>query len=120
MVAEVIHAVDESIATIARLAELGPAIEGQPEYFGNAIALLALIARESGHLEKLSSQLARAMLMPRVVEDMANPSTPEKRPKHPWRQLGDHWSRLTTEKRQILLVYAASLGTPPPPTEDLP
>jgi hypothetical protein len=54
---------DEAIATIRRLAELGPALdEGGAVYFPNAVAILSLIAREAGHLEKLSTQFARCVL----------------------------------------------------------
>jgi hypothetical protein len=55
---DVINAIDESITTIQHLAELGPAIE-----------LLALIAQQAAHVEKLSTQLARCVLpRPRAVE----------------------------------------------------
>jgi hypothetical protein len=56
---DLINSLDASIATILRLAELGPAIdEGGAVYFANAVELLDLIAREAGHVEKLSTQLA--------------------------------------------------------------
>jgi hypothetical protein len=64
-----INAIDESLGTIQRLAELGPTIDGNPELFPNCIELLSLIARESGHVEKLSSQLAHLILpRPRAME----------------------------------------------------
>ena len=60
---DLINAIDESLNTIQRLAELGPALDdGGAVYFHKAIANLALIARESAHLEKLRSQLARCVL----------------------------------------------------------
>jgi hypothetical protein len=59
---ELIDAQDEAIATIQRLAELGPAIDGNPELFPNCIELLSLIAQQASHLERLSTQLARCVL----------------------------------------------------------
>ena len=60
---DVINAMDEAIATIQRLAELGPVLdEGGYTYFPNAIELLSLICREAGHLDALSTQLARCVL----------------------------------------------------------
>jgi hypothetical protein len=59
---EVINAQDTAIATILTLAELGPLLDGNPQFFPHAIELFSLIAREAGHLEKLSSQLARVLL----------------------------------------------------------
>jgi hypothetical protein len=70
-VADLVNAIDESLSTVKHLAELGPAIDdGSAQYFGHAVELLALIARESSHLEKLSTQLARCVLpLPHAVED---------------------------------------------------
>jgi hypothetical protein len=70
MVMQVLNDLDESVATILRLAELGPALdEPGAIYFPHVIELLALIAREAGHVERLSSQLARWVLPgPRPVE----------------------------------------------------
>jgi hypothetical protein len=67
---DVINAQDEAIATIQHLAELGAAIDdGSTLYFPHAIELLALIAQQAGHLEKLSTQLARCVLpRPHAVE----------------------------------------------------
>ena len=60
---DVINAMDEAIATIQRLAELGPALDdGGAAYFSHAIELLSLIRREAGHLDALSTQLARCVL----------------------------------------------------------
>lgn len=66
---DLINAIDESVATIARLAELGPVIDGNPELFPNCIELLALITQQAAHLERLSTQLSRLVLPgPRAVE----------------------------------------------------
>jgi hypothetical protein len=59
---DLINAQDEAISTILTLAELGPLIDGNPEYFRHGIEILSLICREAGHLEKLSTQLARCVL----------------------------------------------------------
>ena len=60
---DVINAMDEAIATIQRLAEVGPALDdGSAAYFSNVIELLSLIRREAGHLDALSTQLARCVL----------------------------------------------------------
>ena len=59
---DLINAVDESVATIRHLAELGALLDGNPEYFANGIELLSLIAERSGHLEALVSQLTRYVL----------------------------------------------------------
>jgi len=59
---DVINAQDEAIATIARLAELGPLIDGNPEYFPHVIELLSLISLHAGHLDTLSTQLARCVM----------------------------------------------------------
>jgi hypothetical protein len=59
---DVINAIDEAISTVKHLAELGPLIDGNPEYFRHGIEILNLICREAGHLEKLSSQLAHCVL----------------------------------------------------------
>jgi hypothetical protein len=60
---DLINAMDEAIITIQRLGELGPVIdESGPVLFPNAIALLALITQQAGHLERLSSQLAQCVL----------------------------------------------------------
>jgi hypothetical protein len=65
---DLINALDEGISTIQRLAEIGPALDdGGSTYFPNAIEILSLIAREAGHLEKLSTQLANLILPPRVI-----------------------------------------------------
>jgi hypothetical protein len=63
-----INGIDEAIATIRRLGELGPAIDGSPELLPDAIELLALITQQADHLERLSAQLARCLL-PRPVEE---------------------------------------------------
>ena len=67
---DVINAMDEAISAIQRLAELGPVLdEGGSVYFPNAIELLSLICQQAGHLEKLSTQLARCVLpRPYAVE----------------------------------------------------
>jgi hypothetical protein len=59
---DLINAEDEVIATIDHLAELGQVIDGNPELFANCIQLLSLIAQQAGHLEKLSTQLARCVV----------------------------------------------------------
>jgi len=68
---KLINTLDESIATIRRLAELGPAMdEGGAVYFPNAIEILALITPQASHLEQLSAQLVRCVLpCPCRVED---------------------------------------------------
>jgi hypothetical protein len=67
---QLINAMDEAIATIPRLSELGPAIDdGSTVYFANAIELLALIEQHPGHLERLSTQLTGCVLGPRRLED---------------------------------------------------
>lgn len=64
-----INAIDDAISTIQHLAELGPLIDGNPEYFRHGIEILSLVCREAGHLEKLSSQLTTCILpRPRAVE----------------------------------------------------
>jgi hypothetical protein len=67
---DLVNALDDSISTIKHLAELGPLIDGYPEYFCHGIELLSLIAREIGHAEKLSTQLSRVVLpRPHAMED---------------------------------------------------
>ena len=68
---ELLNAQDEAIATIIRLAKLGPAIDGNPELFPHCIELLRLIAQHAGHLERLSTQLAGCVLGPRRLEDLS-------------------------------------------------
>jgi hypothetical protein len=69
---DLINAMDEAVATILRLSELGPAIDSNPELFPNCIELLSLIAREAGHLEKLSTQLSHRILpSPHVIGEDA-------------------------------------------------
>jgi hypothetical protein len=63
---DLFNALDESIETINRLAELGPLLDGSPEYFQNAIELLSLIAQQAAHLERLSTQLA-TLVRPSLV-----------------------------------------------------
>jgi hypothetical protein len=66
---ELINAMDEAIGTIQRLAELGPLIDGNPEYFPHSLELLSLIAQQAAHVDTLSSQLARCVLpRPQAVE----------------------------------------------------
>jgi hypothetical protein len=59
---DTLNAMDEAIHTILKLAELGPVIDGNPDYFDHLIELLSLIAREAGDLNKLSDQLAHCVL----------------------------------------------------------
>jgi hypothetical protein len=59
---DAINAMDEAISTIHCLAELGPAIDGHPEFFPHAIELFSLIGQQAAHLEKLSASLARCVL----------------------------------------------------------
>jgi hypothetical protein len=61
---DLVNALDGSIATIQRLSELGPLLDegGADLYFPHAIELFSLIAREAGHLEKLSTSLAHCVL----------------------------------------------------------
>jgi hypothetical protein len=71
---DVVNDVDETVATIRRLAELGPVIDDHGDaYFANVIELLALITQQAGHLEKLSSQLAHCVLGPRPVPPEEQP-----------------------------------------------
>jgi hypothetical protein len=72
---DVHNAMDEAIETILRLAELGPAIDGNPELFPHCIELLALIAQQSAHIERLSHQLA-TLLRPSSLVAMEGPSWP--------------------------------------------
>jgi hypothetical protein len=66
---DAMNAMDEAIGTILKLAELGPLIDGNPDYFEHLIELLSLIAQQASHLEKLSTQLGQCVLpRPRVVE----------------------------------------------------
>jgi hypothetical protein len=55
---DLINSLDECVATIRCLSELGPIIDGHDEYFANTVELLSLVLREPGHLEKLSAQTA--------------------------------------------------------------
>jgi hypothetical protein len=57
-----INSADEAIATVRRLSELGPVIDGNPELFPNVIEILSLIGQQAGHLERLSEQLTRCVL----------------------------------------------------------
>jgi hypothetical protein len=69
--AEVVNAMEGVIASIRRLAELGPALDdGGPVYFPNAIAVLSLIDERAGHLERLASQLATCVFpKPHAIEE---------------------------------------------------
>jgi hypothetical protein len=67
---DVINALDEANATVTRLAELGAVIDGNESYFPHLIEVLAIIAQQSAHIDKLLSQLATAVLpRPRAVGD---------------------------------------------------
>jgi hypothetical protein len=64
-----IDSLDESLATIRRLAELGPLLDGQVEFHEHVIEILALVAQHAAHAERLSTQLAQVVLpTPRPVD----------------------------------------------------
>jgi hypothetical protein len=55
---DLLNSLDESLSTIARLSQLGGLLDdGGEQYFANCIEILAIINREVGHAEKLSTQL---------------------------------------------------------------
>jgi hypothetical protein len=49
---DVINAQDTAIATIRTLAELGPLLDGNPQFFPHAIELFSLIAQQWGEPNK--------------------------------------------------------------------
>jgi hypothetical protein len=53
-----LNALDESVATIRHLAQLGPVIDGHEDIFPNLIELLSLVEERASHVDKLLSQLA--------------------------------------------------------------
>jgi hypothetical protein len=67
---DLFNSLDGALATITRLSELAPALDGSPEYFANCIEILGLIEQQAAHAERISSQLAHLVLpRPRLTED---------------------------------------------------
>jgi hypothetical protein len=55
---DLLNAIDEHIATIRYLAEIGPALDGQDtRYFPHALALLSVIATYAADLERVARNL---------------------------------------------------------------
>jgi hypothetical protein len=105
-----INSLDEAIATIKRLAEIGPALDdGGAIYFQNAIELLPLIAQYAGHVERLSTQLAQCVLpRPHPVEDDQRPNRPSKS----FRICIDPWSRRPGPASKSCSPRASTPGGP--------